>query len=89
VISQGFEAAAMRDDGFYLNDLAAGAVVEVETQHHRYTLVKGPGAHVRISGHPTYCPEPVDVQIEGSVGGRPMQGHRPRHVLGLQAPRLR
>jgi hypothetical protein len=74
VISQGFEAAAMRDDGFYLNDLAAGAVVEVETQHHRYTLVKGPGAHVRISGHPTYCPEPVDVQIEGSVGGRPMQG---------------
>jgi hypothetical protein len=25
-------------------------------------------------GHPMFCPEPVDVQIEGSVGGRPMQG---------------
>jgi len=61
------------EEGFYVNDLATGDAFEIETQHHRYTLVKRAGSHVRISGHPTLCPEPVDVQIEGSVGGRPMQ----------------
>lgn len=60
------------DDGFYLDDLAAGTVVELETKHHHYTLVKRAGSEVRISGHPTYCPEPVAVQIEGSVVERPM-----------------
>ena len=58
-------------EGLYLDDLASGAVVEIETQHHHYRLVKRADTHVCISGHPTFCPEPVTVEIEGSFGGRP------------------
>lgn len=55
-------------DGVYLNDLATGTVVELDTRHHHYRLVKNGDAHVRISGHPTFCPEPVEVEVEGSIG---------------------
>ena len=58
-----------RDEGVYLNDLAEGSVVEIETQHRNYRLVKDADMHVHISGHPTFCPEPVEVQVEGSIGG--------------------
>jgi hypothetical protein len=54
-------------EGLYLADLAQGAVVEIRTQHHQYRLVKDDDKFVRISGHPTYCPEPVEVEIEGSL----------------------
>ena len=59
------------EEGLYLGDLAEGAVVEFETQHHHYRLVKRADTHARLSGHPKYCPEPVEVEIEGSFGGRP------------------
>lgn len=59
------------DEGIYLNDLARGSVVEIETQHHHYKLVKREDTHVRISGHPKFCPEPVEVEVEGSFGGGP------------------
>ena len=59
------------DDGVYLEDLPDGATLEVETRHHRYTIVKGAYAQARISGHPMYCPEPVTVEIEGSAGKGP------------------
>jgi hypothetical protein len=59
------------DEGIYLHDLADGAVVEIETQHHHCRLVKGTATRARISGHPTICPEPVEVEIEGSFGSRP------------------
>lgn len=58
------------NEGLYVNDLADGDVVEIETQHSHYRLVKRAAAHMCISGHPTFCPEPVEVEIEGSVGGR-------------------
>jgi len=57
------------EDGLYLHDLADGAVVEIDTQHSHYKLVKRADSHVCISGHPTFCPEPVEVEIEGSVAG--------------------
>ena len=60
------------DEGSYLNDLACGDVVELATAHHNYRLVKRADTHVRISGHPTFCPDPIEVEIEGSLGnGRP------------------
>ena len=68
-------------DGINLDDLAEGAVVEIETQHHHYRLVKDADAHVHISGHPTFCPEPVEVEIEGSIE----RGQPPRtspHYIG-------
>jgi hypothetical protein len=47
-------------------------VLEVETQHHAYTIViRGRGRDL-ISGHPKYCPNPVPVRIEGSTWGGSM-----------------
>jgi DNA-binding CsgD family transcriptional regulator len=60
------------EEGFYLDDLTEGAIVEFDTQHHHYRLVKRADTHVHISGHPMFCPEPVEVEIEGSVGSRPL-----------------
>jgi len=60
------------EEGFYLDDLTEGAIVEFDTHHHHYRLVKRADTHVHISGHPMFCPEPVEVEIEGSVGSRPL-----------------
>ena len=57
-------------EGIYLKDLADGTVLEIETQHGHYRLVKRADTHARLSGHPTYCPEPVEVDIEGSIAKR-------------------
>jgi hypothetical protein len=67
-------------DGISLDDLAEGSVVEIETQHHHYRLVKEANSQVRISGHPTFCPEPVEVKIEGSIeNGQPLNAN-PRYI---------
>jgi hypothetical protein len=57
-----------KDEGVCLDELAAGAVVEIETQHHHYTLVKDADTHVRVSGHPSFCPKPIEMEMEGSIG---------------------
>jgi hypothetical protein len=63
------------EQGIYLDELADGAV-DVETQHHHYRLAKRDDTHVRISGHPTFCPEPIEVKVEGSiVAGRQLAPH--------------
>jgi hypothetical protein len=60
------------EGGVYLDGLCEGAVLEVETQHHAYTIViRGRGRDL-ISGHPKYCPNPVPVRIEGSTWGGSM-----------------
>jgi len=71
---------AASEEGVYLKDLAEGSVIELETQHHHYTLEKRSGSQVRISGHPMFCPEPVAVQIEGSVDGRPALAPKPGYI---------
>jgi hypothetical protein len=68
------------DKGFYLNDLPDGAVVDIETQHHHYRLVKRADTHVRISGHPTFCPEPIEVEIEGSIAAGPLLAPNPGFI---------
>ena len=57
-------------DGVYVDQLRDGAVVDIETQHRHYRLVKRDDGHVSITGHPTFCPQPVEVEIEGSIGDR-------------------
>jgi|SRR5215472_16507781 len=57
-------AQRRREDGVDLDDLVDGSVLEVETKHHRYTIVKTAPTRVRISGHPKFCPEPVTVEID-------------------------
>ena len=60
------------EGGVCLDALSEGAVLEVETQHHWYTIVNGSGGEALISGHPNYCPEPVPVRIAGSTWGGSM-----------------
>jgi len=55
------------NEGVYLDDLQEGAILEVETRHHRYTIVNRAQGKALISGHPVYCPDPVAVKIEGSA----------------------
>jgi hypothetical protein len=57
-------------EGFYLDDLPDGAVLDVATEHHHYTVVKKAHSLARISGHPKFCPEPVTVAIDGSLEGQ-------------------
>jgi hypothetical protein len=60
------------EGGVCLDELSEGAVLEVETQHHWYTIViRGRGRDL-ISGHPKYCPDPVPVSIAGSTWGGSM-----------------
>jgi hypothetical protein len=60
------------EGGVHLDELSEGAVLEVETQHHLYTIVKHAAGSALISGHPNYCPEPVPVRIAGSTWGGSM-----------------
>ena len=60
------------EGGVYLDELSEGAVLEVETQHHWYTIVIGARGQELISGHPQYCPGPVPVRIAGCTWGGSM-----------------
>jgi hypothetical protein len=60
------------EGGVCLDELPEGAVLEVETQHHGYTIVIGGRGRELISGHPQYCPDPVPVRIKGSTWGGSM-----------------
>jgi len=40
--------------------------------HHRYTAVLLGGSEALLSGHPEFCPEPVQVAIAGSTWGGSM-----------------
>jgi len=60
------------EGGAYLDYLSEGAVLEVDTQNHRYTVVNRGQGQALISGHPQYCPEPVLVSIVGSTWGGSM-----------------
>jgi hypothetical protein len=60
------------EGGVRLDDLGQGAVLEVETQNHWYTIVNRGQGRVLISGHPHYCPNLVPVRIEGSTWGGSM-----------------
>lgn len=60
------------EGGVCLDELSDGAVLTIETQHHWYTIVNRSGGEALISGHPSYCPEPVPVRIAGSTWGGSM-----------------
>jgi hypothetical protein len=58
--------------GVELARLATGAIVEVTTRHHTYTVENRGGDQILISGHPKYCPQPTLVRFHGSTWGTPM-----------------
>ena len=55
-------------EGVQLTDLARGAMIDIETESRHYFVEYLGGDQVRISGHPQWCPTPVVVRLEGSLG---------------------
>lgn len=60
------------EGGVLLDDLPVGAMLEVQTRHHTYTVENRGDRHVLIAGHPEYCPDPVLVAFHGSTWGKSM-----------------
>jgi hypothetical protein len=57
------------EGGVFLDHLAIGAVLEVETLNHFYTLEHLGSGRALLSGHPVFCPEAVLVDVHGSTWG--------------------
>jgi uncharacterized protein YdcH (DUF465 family) len=60
------------EGGVYLEELPPATVLEIRTQNHSYTAVLLGCSNALLSGHPQYCPEPVEVTIAGSTWGGSM-----------------
>ena len=60
------------EGGVFLNDLPPSTVLEIQTMHHCYKAVLLGGSEALLSGHPEFCPEPVQVAIAGSTWGGSM-----------------
>ena len=60
------------EGGVHLNDVPPETVLEVHTKNHVYTIVHKAWGQALISGHPEFCPSPVEVQIHGSTWGSSM-----------------
>lgn len=60
------------EGGVRLGSLPPSTVLEIQTQNHSYRAVILGGSEALISGHPKYCPEPVQVAIAGSTWGGSM-----------------
>lgn len=56
-------------DGVDMDELPIGAKLEIETGHTTYLVENRGDGKILISGHPEYCPEPVEVEFQGSIGG--------------------
>jgi hypothetical protein len=64
------------EGGVLLSTLPPSTVLEIHTQHHRYTAVLLGGSAALLSGHPEFCPQPVEVAIAGSTWGGAMLKQR-------------
>lgn len=60
------------EGGVFLNDLPPSTVLQIQTMHHCYTAVLLGGSEALLSGHPEFCPKPVQVAISGSTWGGSM-----------------
>jgi hypothetical protein len=60
------------EGGVFLKDLPPSTVLQIQTMHHCYTAVLLGGSDALISGHPEFCPRPVQVAIAGSTWGGSM-----------------
>jgi hypothetical protein len=47
-------------------NLPPGAVVDVETKNRHYQIECLGGNAILISGHPQYCPTPMNAELQGS-----------------------
>lgn len=58
--------------GVYLDNLGAGAELELQTENRSYRFLYCGGGSAWIEGHPVFCPEPVLVRVHGSTWGGAM-----------------
>jgi hypothetical protein len=49
------------------NSLVRGSLIDVETKSRHYRIECLGGTAVRVSGHPEYCPDPVQAELRGSL----------------------
>jgi len=54
-------------EGIHLDELEKGEVMDLETKTRHYRLEFLGGNRVRVSGHPQWCPTPVEARLEGSL----------------------
>jgi hypothetical protein len=60
------------EGGVFLDELPPSTVLQIQTMHHCYTAVLLGGSEALLSGHPEFCPQPVQVAIAGSTWGGSM-----------------
>jgi len=60
------------EGGVFLDSLAPGTTLEVQTENRAYHIVAQGKGKALISGHPDFCPLPVLVGIHGSTWGGSM-----------------
>src|SRR5580698_3415678 len=60
------------EGGVFLHDLPPSTILEIQTLNHCYKAVLLGGSDALISGHPEFCPNPVQVAIAGSSFGGSM-----------------
>jgi hypothetical protein len=63
------EPISERQDGLFVRTLYPGTIIDLETHSRRYRIEYLSGDAVRISGHPSWCPAPVEMKLEGSMRG--------------------
>jgi hypothetical protein len=75
------------EDGVDLEELPIGAILEIETGHTTYRLENLGNGSAIVSGHPKYCPEPITVEVHGSIatagGVAEASGQLRWHFLGI------
>ncbi|MBV8846806.1 MAG: hypothetical protein JO307_28695 [Bryobacterales bacterium] len=54
-------------DCLFVPSLSPGTVINVETRNRPYRIECISGDAVRISGHPSVCPVPLEMTLEGST----------------------
>jgi len=54
-------------EGIDIQNLSPGSLIDVETKSRHYQIECLGGNTMRISGHPQYCPNPVDAELAGSM----------------------
>ena len=57
---------AAGEAGVFLEDTLTGTTVEVKTGNHSYLIQRAGDTTAFISGHPEYCPDPIQVALHGS-----------------------
>jgi hypothetical protein len=60
------------EGGVHLRDLTPGSVVSIQTLNHVYKIEVVEEDTALISGHPRFCPDPIEVRIHGSTWGGSM-----------------